>query len=837
MSHNGSHKAAPSVAPSVTSRRLRPTSHSHHPQHHHLRHDDQAGQYHAHPHHRHHHHHQQQQQNGSSHTVHTANTHSHGSRGVQRPRRYSNVDSLEETAAKRLSSTETFYPHPDAATAAFEAEREQRRRQPRSSTPFARESDSTITRKHSRSSNRSHRSTHSHGSRRSRGTAHDNGSEDESDLGSDTATVGPYAQPRFGPHGEPIEVIGLGRKEPRHRTLSSNNLKPALRNSSSIGRLAGPTFASGSGGGSGGSGSGTRLERSATYNQHKPLPQAPSTYIAPVVDNFVSPEPRNVRQARHMSQPPLSVSAVNSLRSLFSSFTLDSPSTHSSVPSSHGQFRPPIRSVLSRSFSRRRHDPLLPVEDLFTYLAMVDIPPWIDWPGDTRPPSSSLGLLNGDLFGGKGKGLESMSWEWRRRWEEAENNRTSGRALVAWEGPSKRFERHIMEWLEDNVPSSPIDETNRWGSQIFALVAEGYDTLEFHDDAVHNAEDFGLLSWLTGSVLQTATSALHMLRFSSQHFSFHLIPTPRPPYARNGTPHALWEGYGTLALVNKANELDRAMVLEVRPPSVVDYGVMKEFSRDGRAGGQAGWYHVAPQYCVGDAGQANLLQAQVYDSCVQNQVYFFVVTNLKHWVFGHFNANYSKCTVSPIIERKHRVPSVMQCLVAWIVRSADERPRAGEQQPIDTPYHLAHDVPPYSLPPRRHGHRRHVSQTLESPVHRPEPQQYPSYSSLRSQTGTSGPYPYPQPQSQSSDFGPNAHSHMPSMGYMSQSMPMNGYMPPGYYDASNFSPSPASSQMYGQWDLHSGSGQGSFSPMPASPLPGYNGVGWYSGGMNWPGMR
>jgi hypothetical protein len=27
---------------------------------------------------------------------------------------------------------------------------------------------------------------------------------------------------------------------------------------------------------------------------------------------------------------------------------------------------------------------------------------------------------------------------------------------------------------------------------------------------------------------------------------------------------------------------------------------------------------------------------EVYDDCFQNQVYFFVVTNLKQWVFGTF---------------------------------------------------------------------------------------------------------------------------------------------------------------------------------------------------------
>ena len=122
-----------------------------------------------------------------------------------------------------------------------------------------------------------------------------------------------------------------------------------------------------------------------------------------------------------------------------------------------------------------------------------------------------------------------------------------------------------------------------------------------------------------------------MLRYSSQMFTFHLIPSSSPsPYPSN--QHALWDGIGTLALVNKANEVDRAMIIEVRPPSICSSAVFREFAKSSRS---EGWWHLPSQYCVGDAGQANLLQAQVYDSCVKNGVFFFGVTNTKQWIFGH----------------------------------------------------------------------------------------------------------------------------------------------------------------------------------------------------------
>lgn len=70
------------------------------------------------------------------------------------------------------------------------------------------------------------------------------------------------------------------------------------------------------------------------------------------------------------------------------------------------------------------------------------------------------------------------------------------------------------------------------------------------------------------------------------------------------------------------------------------------------------------------------------------------MTNLKHWVFGHFvsrsrfdvrlmsdiyvlafasqNPDFTRCAVGPVISRKATNPSVMQVLTVWLIRSFDE---------------------------------------------------------------------------------------------------------------------------------------------------------------------
>ena len=54
---------------------------------------------------------------------------------------------------------------------------------------------------------------------------------------------------------------------------------------------------------------------------------------------------------------------------------------------------------------------------------------------------------------------------------------------------------------------------------------------------------------------------------------------------------------------------------------------------------------------------------QVYDSCVQNQVFFFVFTNLKHWVFGQFVSSFTPWILRELtdsgrkLHQMHRQPN------------------------------------------------------------------------------------------------------------------------------------------------------------------------------------
>ena len=214
-------------------------------------------------------------------------------------------------------------------------------------------------------------------------------------------------------------------------------------------------------------------------------------------------------------------------------------------------------------------------------------------------------------------------------------------------------------------------------------------------------------------------------------------------------------------MLNDQSATDRSLVLAVRPPSIVSSKVLREFSRTRRE-----WWSLPGELCLGGTGQANLLQQQVYDDCTQNQVFYFVVTNLKYWVFGKFvsavafsfeesrrielmvqDSSYTSATVSAPIHFRAREPSAMQCLATWVVKSVDEvsppftvraecsastandlqRPRAIEatRQPIRTPTspqlqaQASIQAPAYSPPSRRPARTHTRAQSYPAP----QPQQ------------------------------------------------------------------------------------------------------------------
>nr|XP_031861741.1 uncharacterized protein CI109_002974 [Kwoniella shandongensis]KAA5528813.1 hypothetical protein CI109_002974 [Kwoniella shandongensis] len=755
------------------------------------------------------------------------------------PREETSADRHDRT--RKLSNTETFYPSPEIAKEIFRAERASNPTHRRAPTPYnsarrrtGSSGSGSVSSVQRMNSDRSIRSRVSFDSTRSRGSQRTFQSDNEDEPSRPADGRGPMAdngwEPHFGsttgigPAGEAIEVIGLGRKKPRHRTFQAAMLKPALRSTSRLSKRH----------------SHSHNQEYAALDQEggeKPLPSRPMSYVGPIVNTisrFASQGGStrgsvNRTHARHASQQPMSTThndalnvgfdglgmsphegnsrsrggSSNGFRSLFSSLSLNDPNPHHNLLPAP----PSTTTSLSRNRSRKSktYQPITPPDDLYNYLRLAEVSAWDRWPVSGPGQKATRSIWGGSITS-KTKGFEAMGWEWFRRLEAAEVGREV-RRLGSWESAGRSWMGGVLRWQEENVPHHPIDIANRWGTQLFALPAAGYDTLEFYDEAVHEAEDNGLLSWITGTLLQTAVSTLHMLRYSSQPFTFHLIPSPRPPSLPPSShkAHYLWEGFGTMVLVNKNKDVDRSMVIEIRPPSVVDSNVMKEFAR---GKGDGDWWGFYGDTCIGDVGQANLLQQQ--------------------------NSSYTRCTVGPIVDRKARDPSLVQCLTTWVTRSVDERPRAHET---------------YQSPPRER--QRDGSRRPSNYSHNNNRQvDVPPYSNRR----PSHSLPPDPPEMYSPSFGNTQQPVFPT--------PMNGGQPifpsplqnqqeyqnyalPGYYDqpiSPNAYPQPASigysMQPPGSGWMGDGSQQRGFSPMPGVGMPYNMGVSWYGGGMyNWPGMR
>jgi hypothetical protein len=332
-------------------------------------------------------------------------------------------------AERRMSPTETIYPDSQAAHAAFEDERANNPLHRRVPTPYSR-----------RRSVSSIRSNHSARSARTDGGSVDS----EKTLGGAAATdaiIGPD-EPHFGssrgigPPRDAIQVIGLGRKEPRHRKYDSHLLKPAIR-------------------GAAGSGS-SQISPATGGRQDKPLPSRPSSFIVPTGDHSpLGPEFRYISQ-RPPERPSLtprsqsrshvrSGSQLGGLRSLLSSLSLDP-----ALPLTAGGAAQGARPPFARRSTSRTESVIVPADDLFTYLRVVELPSWSAWPSDkeSKRYTASLGSLINPV---RSKGLDQMPWAWHRRMEAAEAARSTGRALISWEATGRHWEKKILDCTRGRI--------------------------------------------------------------------------------------------------------------------------------------------------------------------------------------------------------------------------------------------------------------------------------------------------------------------------------------------------------------------------------------------------
>jgi len=181
------------------------------------------------------------------------------------------------------------------------------------------------------------------------------------------------------------------------------------------------------------------------------------------------------------------------------------------------------------------------------------------------------------------------------------------------------------------------------------------------------------------------------------------------------------------------------------------------------------------------------------------------------------NSSFSACTTSPVIERKQKEPSLMQCLTTWVVRSVDE-----------VSSQIKEDLADCKRP--RAGERR-LQEQVQQPHQLQQPAAQPR-SDLR-QRRSAAPTPVPQLQGQAMnqlppyDFNPSASQ--PNF----HTYPQQQYGPPGYFEGTYPQPGPGYGHGHGMM-MGYPSWQGA--ERPFSPVQGYNAGGgsWYAGGFGWP---
>ncbi|BEI81031.1 hypothetical protein CcaverHIS002_0201910 [Cutaneotrichosporon cavernicola] len=305
-----------------------------------------------------------------------------------------------------------------------------------------------------------------------------------------------------------------------------------------------------------------------------------------------------------------------------------------------------------------------PFSNLRGYLAHSSIEKFERWPESGQRQS----------FGRSDWGPSGREFTRRLNLAEAQRNR---RQLRGW-ARDDYFKDMVVDDVEVHVPDTLLAKDDRRGEERFTVPATNFHTKRFRETSSVLPCDQYLLQWLNGTVLTSALSAVHAIRFHYTDATFMYAPSAvRRKGHKEKNYQGFPDGYGSLILVrDEANggpalgPIDRrALLVSVVPPSPYTKEVLSAFTRT-----QEHW----KQYSRSDntSGLANLLQAQMYDECVAHGVRYWVATTLKWWVFGVFNKDLTQCVVSSKIRRSETACTVLECLVTWMRRALEAEEEA-----------------------------------------------------------------------------------------------------------------------------------------------------------------
>ncbi|KAI0928796.1 hypothetical protein AcW2_004685 [Taiwanofungus camphoratus] len=256
------------------------------------------------------------------------------------------------------------------------------------------------------------------------------------------------------------------------------------------------------------------------------------------------------------------------------------------------------------------------------------------------------------------------------------------------------FTETVLEFLDDHVPSHPLDADNEDESTGEAISIPCYPQYNITRKSLGKpANAARVAKWVAEYPLETVQRIMHLLFPITANYSFD--SENRMEVDEEIFRHITWSPTATVTpSVDK-----QSITVVIQPPWILSpkdlelFATCRSLPRESLPDG----HPPALRYVSKER-----LWAKLWDVCFRRKSHWFVVTTYWGWVFGAFSKGWTRGFVSDVKTSDQKRPTVAECLVYWFgsavgIPGGWEIPEVPE--PVDSiGLEVRSSIPP---PPRR----------------------------------------------------------------------------------------------------------------------------------------
>ncbi|KAG0708886.1 hypothetical protein DFH29DRAFT_346643 [Suillus ampliporus] len=213
------------------------------------------------------------------------------------------------------------------------------------------------------------------------------------------------------------------------------------------------------------------------------------------------------------------------------------------------------------------------------------------------------------------------------------------------------FDGLVNDWIEEHVPSRSLclyDEDRQTGERFTVRSSQRFNIPE---PLLPAASDINrVCDWLDNFPLQTVQRVFHIMFPATKDWGFVTLDD-------HGCDDDIFKKfYWTNVDEDHPDIRDASVVVACQPHWIMSDEIMWQFTQ----------LKSLPEGITRPLRGQERLWGKLWDTCVDKQTPFFVLTSYRQWVFGMFSRGWTTAFVSPVMDAQSRSPTVMHALLYWL---------------------------------------------------------------------------------------------------------------------------------------------------------------------------